>query len=49
MGESDLAARMALAAIIADPELGPDVLSNPPVLSNLLTDYLPDSPRETGR
>lgn len=40
--------RIALAAIVADPEQGPGALSAAPVLSNLLSDYLPDSPRETG-
>jgi len=46
-GEPGQAARIALAAIVADPDLGPSVLSSPPVLSNLLPDYLPDSPRAT--
>src|SRR5712692_6765138 len=41
-------ARVALAAIVADPEFGPAALSDPAALSNLLSDYLPDSPRETG-
>src|SRR5579859_7704339 len=41
-------ARAALAAIVADPEFGVAALANPATLSNLLSDYLPDSPRETG-
>ena len=39
-------ARRALQVIVADPEYGADALANPQQLSNLLTDYLPDAPRE---
>jgi hypothetical protein len=46
--EFDQSARLALAAIVADADLGPSVLSDPGSLSNLLSDYLPSSPRETG-
>ena len=41
-------ARAALRAIVSDPDLGPAALSNPRVMANLLKDYLPDAPRETG-
>jgi len=44
----DQSARVALAAIVADADLGPAALSDPGALSNLLSDYLPGSPRETG-
>ena len=44
----DLSARVALAAIVADVDLGPGALSDPAALSNLLSDYLPSAPRETG-
>jgi len=33
--EFDQAARVALAAIVGDPDLGPAALSDPAVLSNL--------------
>src|ERR1700722_6974655 len=33
-----------LAAIVADPDLGPRALSHPATLFRLLCDYLPDSP-----
>ena len=46
--EFDQSARVALAAIVADADLGPAALSDPGALSNLLSDYLPGSPRETG-
>ena len=41
-------ARQALAAIVAAPDLGPGALSNPAMLANLLSDYLPGALRETG-
>jgi hypothetical protein len=44
----DQSARVALAAIVADADLGPAALSDPGALSNLLSDYLPGSPREIG-
>ncbi len=46
-GRAD-AARVALAVIMGEPDLGAAVLSDPAALSPILTDYLPDSPRETG-
>ena len=39
-------ARRALQVIVANPDLGPGVLSRPQVLANVLKDLLPDSPRE---
>jgi hypothetical protein len=42
------AARVALAAIVGEPDLGPAVLADPAALSAILTDYLPGAPRETG-
>jgi hypothetical protein len=41
-------ARAALHAIVSDPAYGPDALSSVKTLSNLLQDFLPDAPRETG-
>ena len=41
-------ARQALHVIVSDPAYGANTLSNPQQLSNLLTDYLPDAPREMG-
>jgi hypothetical protein len=41
-------ARVALHAIVSDPVYGPDALSSVKTLSNLLQDFLPDAPRETG-
>ena len=41
-------ARAALHAIVSDPAYGPAALSSPQTLENLLRDYLPDAPRETG-
>jgi Septum formation len=41
-------ARQALHVIVSDPAYGADTLSSPQQLSNLLTDYLPDAPREVG-
>jgi hypothetical protein len=46
--ENACVVRIALAAIVAGPEHGPSALSAAPILSNLLSDYLPYSPRETG-
>src|SRR5271169_5008100 len=40
--------RAVLAAIVADPSLGPDVLSHPAAFFSLLRDHLPDSPPEIG-
>ena len=39
-------ARRALHVIVSDPAYGTNTLANPQQLSNLLTDYLPDAPRE---
>jgi hypothetical protein len=39
--------RRALRLIVADPQLGPAVLSQPQMMTNLLKDLLPDSPRES--
>lgn len=38
----------ALRAIVSDPVLGAAALDNPQLLSNLLSDYLPEAPMETG-
>ena len=38
----------ALHAIVSDPEHGPSALGSPHVMANLLSDYLPDAPRESG-
>jgi hypothetical protein len=46
--EDGVGARIALAAIVSDPEYGPAALSNAQVMSNLLADYLPGAPRLTG-
>src|SRR5579859_3659251 len=40
--------RAILAAVVADPAYGPEVLSHPATLFTLLSDYLPDSPGEAG-
>jgi len=40
-------ARAALRAIVSDPAHGPAALDNAQVMANLLSDYLPDAPRET--
>jgi hypothetical protein len=40
--------RAALRAIMADPAHGPDALSSPRVMASLLSDLLPDAPRESG-
>ena len=44
--DADGQARRALQVIVADPDLGPGVLSRPQVMANVLKDLLPDSPRE---
>jgi hypothetical protein len=41
-------ARAALRAIVSDPAHGVAALDDPRVVSNLLSDYLPDAPRESG-
>ena len=41
-------ARAALRAVVSDPDYGVAALSSPQVLSGLLKDLLPDSPREAG-
>ncbi len=46
-GHAD-AARAALRAIVSDPDLGPAALASPRIMANLLKDYLPGAPRETG-
>ena len=40
--------RAVLAAIVADPAFGPSALSRPATLFSLLSEYLPDSPGQTG-
>ncbi len=40
--------RAALRAIVSDPAHGPDALSSPRVIASLLSDLLPDAPRESG-
>jgi alpha-tubulin suppressor-like RCC1 family protein len=39
--------RRALRSIVRDPQFGPAVLSQPQIMTNLLKDLLPDSPRES--
>jgi hypothetical protein len=39
--------RRALRSIVADPQLGSAVLTDPLVMANLLKDLLPDLPRES--
>jgi hypothetical protein len=46
--EYESSTRAILAAIVADPDLGPPALSHPATLFSVLRDYLPDAPRETG-
>ena len=41
-------ARAALRAIASDPAYGAQALSSAPIMSNLLRDFLPDAPRESG-
>src|SRR5579871_1699379 len=45
--DGDGTARRALRSIAADPQLGAAVLSQPQIMTNLLKDLLPDSPRES--
>src|SRR5579871_6746699 len=45
--DGDGTARRALRSIAADPQLGAAVLSDPQLMTNLLKDLLPDSPRES--
>jgi hypothetical protein len=40
--------RVALRVIVSDPAHGPDALSSPRVMASLLSDLLPDAPRESG-
>jgi hypothetical protein len=40
--------RAVLRAIVADPAHGPDALPGPRVMASLLSDLLPDAPRESG-
>lgn len=40
--------RAVLRVIVADPAHGPGALSSPRVMASLLSDLLPDAPRETG-
>jgi hypothetical protein len=46
--EHEAQVRAALDAIVADPAHGADALSSPQVMANLLKDFLPDAPRESG-
>src|ERR1035438_4180830 len=41
-------ARAALRAIASDPAYGAQALSSAAIMSNLLRDFLPDAPRESG-
>jgi len=41
-------ARAALRTVVSDPDYGVTALSSPQVMSGLLKDLLPDSPREAG-
>ena len=41
-------ARAALHTVVSDPDYGVTALSSPQVMSGLLKDLLPDSPREAG-
>ncbi|HUZ52553.1 MAG TPA: hypothetical protein VMU94_08480 [Streptosporangiaceae bacterium] len=41
-------ARAALRAIVSDPAYGADALSSPRIMASLLSDLLPDAPRESG-
>lgn|GEM_PF-1823859 len=40
--------RAALRTVVSDPDYGVTALSSPQVMSGLLKDLLPDSPREVG-
>jgi hypothetical protein len=46
--EHEAQVRAALRAIVADPAHGGEALSSPQVMANLLKDFLPDAPRESG-
>jgi Septum formation len=46
--EHEAQVRAALHAIVADPAHGVEALSSPQVMANLLKDFLPDAPRESG-
>jgi Septum formation len=46
--EHEAQVRAALHAIVSDPAHGADTLSSPQVMANLLKDFLPDAPRESG-
>lgn len=39
--------RQALRSIVRDPQFGPEALCKPQIMTNLLKDLLPDSPRES--
>jgi alpha-tubulin suppressor-like RCC1 family protein len=45
--DADGTVRRALRSIVRDPQLGPAALSRPQIMTNLLKDLLPDSPRES--
>lgn len=45
--EHAVEARAALRAIVTDPAHGPAALDDAQIMGNLLSDYLPDAPRET--
>src|SRR6185437_16387481 len=45
--DGDGMVRRALRSIAGDPQLGSSVLSQPQIMTNLLKDLLPDSPRES--
>src|SRR5580692_661300 len=45
--DGDGSVRRALRAIVRDPQLGEAALSAPQMMTNLLKDLLPDSPRES--
>ena len=46
--EHEARVRAALHAIVSDPAYGAAALSRAPMMANLLKDYLPDAPRESG-
>src|SRR5215472_4680844 len=45
--DADGTVRRALRSIVRDPQFGPAALSQPQIMTNLLKDLLPDSPRES--
>jgi hypothetical protein len=45
--DADGTVRRALRWIVRDPQFGPAALSQPQIMTNLLKDLLPDSPRES--